>query len=123
MLHLHVNARDHVKATRLADEILPHLMHESRVVALAIREYRQAGKTNTALNLARNAANSFLGDELIQNELGLCLIGAGDKVGAIAAFNRAIDINPVLVSAYLGRARLCAGTLGAEKITAMQVIG
>lgn len=118
-LQLNVNIRNHANVLKIADEILPQMRHSSIVVALCMRGYRQAGRSDTALALARTTTDEFPDDEVVQNEIGLSFLSCGDKANAVAAFNRSISINPGFIPPYLDRARLCAGNLSREEIGAM----
>lgn len=122
LLHIRVNRRDHAGVVVIADSIRDYVMHDSTIVALCIRGYRQAGSIETALELATEAGRRFADSAVIQHEIGLCFTGCGRKAEAVAAFGRTLALSPAFVPAHLARASLLRGQTGADQVEAMSAL-
>lgn len=122
LLHIRVNRRDHAEVVAIADAIRRHVMHDSTIVALCIRGYRQAGSIEKALALATEAGRRFSDSTVIQHEIGLCFTGCGRKAEAVAAFGRAIALSPAFIPAHLARASLLRGQTDVDQVEAMAAL-
>jgi tetratricopeptide (TPR) repeat protein len=119
LLHVRVIQRDYENILKTADLIGPSALLDSVIAALCIRGYRQIGKIQTAMELAKQAEGQFLNDATIQNEIALCLLASGKKEEAVDTFDKVISIDPEFIQAYFHRAPLTAGQLSSVQLEEM----
>ncbi len=77
---------------RLEEEIDPQRQAQAIKLYTRARALRQTGQIPQAVSVLEQAAQLDPGSSSIQRELGDALIIANDRVGAIAAFERAIEL-------------------------------